>query len=50
MGVQCSACGGHGSTTESCEIEVQDKNGNWTTKQGTKTTSCKTCGGKGYVG
>lgn len=50
MGVQCSACGGTGSTSEPMEYEETDKDGKTTKKQGTKIVGCKPCGGKGYVG
>lgn len=50
MGVSCSACGGNGSKQESFEYEETDRKGNTTTKKGTKTTSCRKCGGKGYTG
>ena len=50
MGVQCSACGGSGSVQESFQYDEYDKNGKKTTKTGTKTISCRPCGGNGYRG
>jgi hypothetical protein len=50
MAVSCPPCGGTGSITESVEYDEYDKNGKKTTKRGSKTTSCRRCGGKGYLG